>query len=104
MGITASKKNQILYFVVIVIGLLIAVGLIMMLNQNITLAACLEHGGRYVSEQGHCLDPVTGYKHPLDPTAFMLTGYGLILLITPLLFKRLLDSVIAWRAKKLQNK
>jgi len=103
MGMMANRKSKILYFVVILIGVLIAVGLIMMLNHNITVAACLEHGGRYISEQRHCIDPVTGYKHPMNPTAIMLTGYGLILLITPLLCKRLLDSLIAWRSKKHNN-
>lgn len=99
MGIIEQKKVSLRHIVAVVLGVLIAVALIIQLNETIVVSACAEHGGRYVAEQRHCVDPVTGYKHPLSPTPFMVIGYILLILIIPFLCKRLVDAFAAWRQK-----
>lgn len=83
------------YYVAVIVGLMIAAALIIILNQQIMIAACAEHGGRYIAEQSLCIDSVTQYKHPLKPTPVMLIGYALLVLIIPLLGKRLVDALVS---------
>ena len=84
----------------IIAGLLIAIVLVIQLNDFIVRDACLDHGGRFIAQQRLCIDPRTEYKHSLEPTPFMLIGYALVLLMTPLLAKRFVDSLIVWRNKE----
>lgn len=93
------EKTRLGHIIAVIVGLLLAAVVIMQLNASIIENACLEHGGRYNAELRHCVDPLTGYKHPLSPTSMMLIGYGLLLLIIPFLCKRLFDSFIVWRHK-----
>lgn len=102
--IKEQKKLRLWQCMGIIAGLLIAILIVIQLNDFIVRDACLDHGGRFIEQQRLCIDPRTEYKHSLEPTLFMFIGYALVLLMTPLLFKRLADSLIARHSKEKNSK
>jgi len=59
LGMISKKTVKRWYYVAVIVGLMIAAALIIILNQQIMIAACAEHGGRYIAEQSLCIDSVT---------------------------------------------
>ena len=79
-------------------GVIVALGVIFYIHHQVIIDACLDYGGQYIAESKQCVDPESDYKHGLTPTPFMWLGYGLLLLVFPVLFNKILDSY--WFVKK----